>query len=112
MPRRRERPRLRLAIPDDTGRHQTRIVEDRAKSMAQRISQLPALMDRPGTFGRYMTRNAAGKRELFEQSLQTRRIPRDVRIHLAISPFQIGIGNKRRPTVTGARDIDHVEIML
>ena len=46
VPARRERPRLRLAVADDARDDEIGIVEHRAERVAERITQLAALMDR------------------------------------------------------------------
>ena len=66
----------------------------------------------PGVLGRHVARNPAGKGELGEEPLHALRVLRDSRIDLAIGPFEIGVGDQSRPAVTGAGDVDHVEIEL
>ena len=61
MPRRRQRPRLRLAITHHARRNQIRIIHHRPKRVTQRISQLTPLMNRPRRLRRNMTRNSTWK---------------------------------------------------
>ena len=61
-------------------------------------------------FGRGVARYSARKRELFKQRLEASFILADLRVHLAVAAFEIGVGHHRRATVTGARNEDHVEI--
>lgn len=91
VPARGERPGLRLAVADHAGNDQVRIVEGRTVSVRQRITQLAALVDRPGCLGRDMTGDAARKRELLEQPLHSLLVLSDVQIDLAIGALQIGV---------------------
>ena len=88
------------------------IVERGAEGMAERIAQLAAFVDRPRRRRRDMAGNAAGKRELLEQLLQPGLVLRDVRIDLAPGAFQIDVAHQRRAAVTGAGDVDHVQVVL
>ena len=51
-----------------------------------------------------------------ENCLNSRFMPsaslRDVRIELAVRPFQIRVGDQARPAVPGAGDVDHVQVVL
>ena len=58
------------------------------------------------------TGDAAGKRELLEQSFQSGFILGDIRIHLAPGAFEINIADQGRTAMTGTRDIDDVQIVL
>ena len=53
-----------------------------------------------------------GKRELFEQLLHPFLVLRDVRINLAVGAFEPGVGHDARPAVTGADDVNHVQVAL
>src|SRR5689334_2999100 len=59
-----------------------------------------------------MTRNAAGKRELQEQFSQAGLVQADLRVDLAVGAFEVSIRHHRRPAVSGAGYIDHVEVVL
>ena len=52
---------LRFSIADHAAGQQVRIVEDRAKGVRQRIAQFSALVNRAGSLGRRVARNAARK---------------------------------------------------
>ena len=109
MPARGQRAGLGLAVADDAGDDQVGVVEHRAKGMAQAVAQLAPFVDRAGRLGRHVAGNAAGKRELLEQPLQPRLVLGDVRVELAVGPFQIRVGHQRRPAMTGAGNVDHVQ---
>ena len=111
MPGRRERARLGLAVADDAGDDQPRVVERRAEGVAQRIAELAALVDRTRRGGRHVARNAAREGELGEQLLQPILILADVGIDLAVAALEIGVGHQRRAAMAGAGDVEHVEIV-
>ena len=110
VPAGRHRPGLGLAVPDGAGDDQAGVIEGRTVGMRQRIAELAPLVDRPGRLRRHVARDASGKGELGEKPLQARLVLRDVRIDLAVGPFQIGVGDQRRPAVAGTGDEDHVEV--
>ena len=112
MPARRHRPGLGLAVADDAGNDQVGIVEGRTVGVRKRITQLAALVDRAGGFGRHVTGYAAGKRELGEQALHPRLVGGDVRVDLAVGALEIGVRHQSRSAVTRTGDIDHVEVVL
>lgn len=51
VPGRGERPRLRLAVADDAGHQEVRVVEGGAVRVRQGVAQLAALVDRAGVSG-------------------------------------------------------------
>ena len=112
VPRRRQRPGLRLAVADHAGDDELGIVERGAEGVAERIAELATLVDRAGTFRRRVAGDAAGKRELQEQLLQAGFILADVRIDLAVTAFEIGVGDHRGAAVAWAGNEDHVEVVF
>ncbi len=112
MPRRRQRPGLGLAVADDTRHDQIGIIKHRAERMADGITQLTALVNGPGRFGRSVTGNAAGKRELDKKFSQPCFILADVGINLAVGPFEVSISHDRRTAVPRTGHVDHVEVVL
>ncbi len=111
LPGGRQRAGLRLAVADDTGDDQPRVVERGPEGVAERVAQLAAFVDRSRRRRRHMAADPAGKGELGEQPFQPGLVLADVRIDLAVGPFQIGIGDQRRATVAGAGDVEHVQVM-
>ena len=107
-----QRSRLGLAVADDAGDDQVGVIEDRAVGVRQCIAQLAAFVDGAGRLRGDVAGNAAGERELGEEPLQARFVLADVRIDLAVRPFQVGVGHQRRPTVPGAGDVEHVQVVL
>ena len=110
MPARRERARLRLAVADDAGDEQVRVVEGGAEGVHERVAELAALVDRARHLGRDVARDAAGKGELAEELLQPCLVAADVRIELAVGALEIGVRHERRPTVAGAGDVDRAQV--
>ena len=112
MPARRHRSRFRLAVADHAGDDQVRIVKGRAEGVRKRVAQFAAFVDRAGRFGRNMARDAAGERELGEQPLHPLLVGRDVRINLAVGPFEVSVRHQSRPSMARTGDVDHVEVVL
>ena len=110
MPARRERPGLRLAVADDAGHEQVRIVEGGSERVRERVPELPALVDRPRRLGRDVARDAAGEGELPEELAQTVLIPPDVGIELAVSAFEVRIRDEAGAAVPGAGDVDRTQV--
>ena len=112
LPRGGQRAGLGLAVTDDAGDDQARIVERGPEGMAERVTQLTAFVDRPRRRGRDVAGDPAGKRELGEQLLQPGFILADVRIDLAVGALEVGIAHQRRAAVTGTGDIEHIQVIL
>src|SRR2546421_10580362 len=108
MPARRQRSSLCLAVPDDAEDIELRVVEGGAIGVDQRIAQLATFMNRSWSFRRGVARDAARKRELAEQLLQTVQITSDAGIGLAVGSLEVGVGDHRRTAVAGAADEDRV----
>ena len=112
MPARRKRSGFRLAISDHARDNQIGVVERRAIGVRNSVAKFAALVDRPRCLRRHVARDAARKRELGEQALHAVFVGGDVGINLAVGPFEIGVGDKSRPTVAWAGDVDHVQVVL
>jgi hypothetical protein len=106
-----ERAGFCLTVADDAGDDQIRVVERCPVCMAQRVAEFPALVDAAGGFRSDVAGDAAGEAELLEQLLHALRILADVRVDLAIGTLQIGVGDQGRPAVSGADDVDHVQVV-
>src|SRR5437867_4113255 len=81
-----------FTISNNAANQQIRIIERRAVSMRECVSQLAAFMDGARGFGRDMTRNATGKRELREQALHAVFALSDVGVDLRVSTLEIRVG--------------------
>src|ERR1700677_5322460 len=112
MPARREWSRLRFAVTDDGGDDEVGVVEGRAEGVRKRVTKLAALMDRAGRLPRHMARNSAGERELGEEPLHALHVLRNAWIDFAVCAFEIGVGDQPRSTMSGAGDVDHVQIVF
>src|SRR3546814_19682466 len=56
-----QRTGLRLAVTDDAGDHDVRVVERRSEGVGQRVAELSALVDRTRHLRRDVARDAAGE---------------------------------------------------
>ena len=88
------------------------IVEGRAKRVRHAVPEFTALVDRPGRLRRAVAADAAGKRELFEELAQPVHVLRLVRIDLGVASLEIRIGQRRGSAVSGAGDVDRVQIVF
>src|SRR5262245_60960605 len=61
-----QRAGLRLAVTDDAGNDQVRVVEGGAEGVAQRVTEFTAFVDAAGRFRGDVAGDAAGKAELLE----------------------------------------------
>ena len=112
LPRGRQRACFRFAVAHNAGDDHTGIVERRPESMADRVTQFAAFVNRPRRGGRNMAGNPAGERELREQLLEPGFVLGDVRIDLAPGAFQVHVSHNRRAAMTGAGDVEHVQVVL
>src|SRR3546814_4526442 len=62
-----KRTGLRLAVTDDAGDHDVRVVERRSEGVGQRVAELSALVDRTRHLRRDVARDAAGEGERSEE---------------------------------------------
>ena len=79
------------------GNYKIWIIECRPERVAERITQLAALMDRTRTLRRCVARNSSRKRKLKKELLEARFILTDIRINLAVSAFEVGVAYHRGP---------------
>src|SRR5262249_9144987 len=112
MPGGRERPCLRLAVADDACDDEIRIVERGAGRVRERIAELSPFVDRARRFGSDVAGHAAGEGKLLEELAQPGFVARDVRINLRVGSFEVDVPDERRAAVSGARDVNHVEVVL
>ena len=112
MPARRQRPRFRLAVADDTSNNQIGVVERRAVGMRDGIAKLATLVNRTGRLRRHVAWDAAGERELSEKALHALLVGRDVRINLAVGSLEISVGDQAGPAMPGAGNVEHVEVVF
>ena len=107
-----ERAGFRFSVANDASDDQIRIVEGGAIGMDQGIAEFAAFMDRPGRFRRDMTWNAVRPGELAKQPLQSVSAALDSRKALRVGAFEIAMRHQARTAMTGADDIDHVQIVF
>ena len=111
IPARRQRPGFGLAVANDAGHDQTRVVKGSAVGMGERIAQLAAFVDRAWGLGRDMAGNATGPRELAKQPPHAAAVAFDGRVVLGVGAFKVGVGNDARPAMAGADHQQHVKLM-
>src|SRR5262249_45664664 len=111
MPARGQWTGLGFAVAYDAGDDQVWVVERGAIGMAEGVAEFPTFMDASGGFGSNVARDAAGEAELLEQLLHPLHILADVWVHLAVGPFQVGMGNQGRAAMSWADDVDHVQVI-
>ena len=112
MPGRGQRSGFRLAVADDAGDDEVGIIEHGPERMAERIAQFAALVDRAGAFRRGVAGNPAGERELQEELSQPGLVLADVGVDLAVGAFEVRVAHDGRAAVSGAGDVDHVQVVL
>ena len=89
-----ERSGLRLAVADDTGDDQVRVVERCPIGVAKGIAQLAPFVNAARRFGRDMAGDAAREAELLEQLPHPIGVLADLRVDFAVSPFQVGVSDQ------------------
>src|SRR5689334_21172229 len=72
---------LGLAVADDAGNDQVRVVERRPIGMTESATEFSAFVDAARSFGGDVAGNSAGEAELLEQFFHPLHILADVRIH-------------------------------
>ena len=112
VPRGGERAGLGLAVADDAGGDEVRVIHHGAEGVRERVAQLAALVDGARRLGRDMARDAAGERKLLEQALHAGRVARDVRVHVGVRAVEIVLRDHGVAAVARAGEIDHVEVVF
>ena len=112
MQRAHQRSGLGFAVADDHRHEQIGIVEGRPKRVRHAITQFAALVDRSGRFRRAVAADPAGKRKLFEELAQAVQVLRLVWIDLGVASLEIRIGQRRGRAVSGARNVNRVQIVF
>src|SRR4051794_19470551 len=80
--------------------------------MRERVAELAALVDRPGSLGRDVRGDAPGERGLADKPAQSFAILRHMRVALAVGAFEIRVRDKTWTAVSGAGDVDRRQIAL
>ncbi len=111
MPTGSKRSGFSFAVSHNTAHQQVRIVERSTVRMRDGVSELSSFVNRARSLRRNVAGNSTWERELLEEPLHTFHALRNVRINLAVSAFQIGVGHNSRSTVTRADDVDHIQVV-
>ena len=112
MPRRGERPGLRLAVADDAGDDQIGVVERHAVGMREAVAKLAAFVDRAWRFWRDVTADVSRKGELLEELLHPFRVLALVRIDLGVRALEIRRAQHAWRPVARSGHENHVEVVL
>ena len=112
VPGRGQRTGLELAVPDDGGHHEVRVVHRGAVGVRQDVAELPSLVDRARRLGCHVAGYAAGEGELAEELLHAAGVVPHVRVDLAVGPLEPGVGDRGRATVAGAGEEDRIDVPL
>ena len=107
-----ERAGLGFAVADDAADDEIGIIESGSVGVDQGVAEFATFVDGAGSFRRGVAGNAAGKRELLEQTFHALGVLGDVGEEFAVGAFEAGVGNHAGAAVAGAADVDHVEIVL
>src|SRR3546814_9764754 len=103
-----KRTGLRLAVTDDAGDHDVRVVERRSEGVGQRVAELSALVDRTRHLRRDVARDAAGEGELPEQLGHAPPVATQRRVVLRPAALEPGVGDHRRaPVARAGRSEEH-----
>src|SRR5215208_1100328 len=103
---------LGLAVTDDRGDEEVRVIEGRAEGVREDVAELAALVDRAGGGHADVTRHTAGRRELPEEPLHSRCVLRDLRVDLGVGAFQVDVRQDGRAAVPGASQVDGLGVTL
>ena len=106
----REWPGLGLAVADDAGNDQPRIVEHRAESVREGIAELAALVDGARRLGGRVARNAAREGELAEEAAHALLVLRHLGVELAVGAFEPCVRDDARRPMARPRDEEQIEV--
>ena len=110
FPRAFERPRLRLAVPDDGDGDEVRVIEDGSEGVREDVAEFATFVNRAGCLDAGVARDSARRRELTEEAAQARRVLRHIRVDLGVGPFQVDVRDDRGAAMTRAGQVDHVGV--
>ena len=112
MPGGRKRTGFGLAVADHDGDDEIRIVERRSVACEMRVAKFAAFVNRTRRLRRAVRADSSGKRELPEEFEHARFVAALVRINLRVVAFEIAVGERGGRTVTGAGDVDDIQVVL
>src|ERR1700733_15663433 len=108
FPRTLEGTGLGLAVTDDAGGDEVRVVEDGPERVDERVAELTALVDRAGGRHADVAGDAARGGELPHQAEQPGLVQRDRRVDLRVRTFEIDVGDDGRAAVAGTGHVEDV----
>ena len=112
LPRGGKRTGLGFTVAHHGHGQQARVVHDGAIGVAERVTELAALVDGAGRLGRKVTRNATGVGELAEELLQAGLVIGDVGANLAVGAVEQRLGGAGGTAVTRAHQEDGVLVVV
>ncbi len=112
MPGGGQRPGFRFTVADDASHQQVRVVEGRPIGVGEGVAEFSALVNRARRLRGHMAGDAAGERELPEQSAHPLAVAGDVRIDLAVGALQPRVGHHAGAPVSRPAHVHGVEIPL
>ena len=107
-----QRSGLCLAVADDAGHDELRVVGHGAEGVGQGVAQLTALVDGARSLGRDVAGHAAGEGKLLEEALHALFVAGDIRINFLVAAVQPVLGDHGIAAVARAGDVNHVEVKL
>ena len=105
-----QRPGLRLAVPDDAGDDQVRVVEGGPVRVHERVAELAALMDRAGRLRRRVAGDPAGEGELPDEPAQPVVVRGDRGVELAVGALQVRRGHHSRAAVARSGHVQGLDV--
>jgi hypothetical protein len=103
---------FRLAIPDDAGDDQVRVVQGRAERRRQGVAQLPPLVNYAGVSRIEMARKGIGPGKRFQEPRKARPVEGQVREIFGEGSLQVHVGQVGRRPVPRPRDEQDVGVRV
>ena len=103
---------LGLTVPHHASHDEVGVVKGRSIRVRDSVPELTPLVDGARRFRSHVAGDPAGERELLEQLLHPLFILGNVGVILAIRPLQVRVGHYPGTPVTGAGNVDHVQVIL
>ena len=112
VPARRERTGLGLTVADHTEREQIRGVQNGAVGMQERVTELPALVDRARRLGSYVRRDAPREGELPKQTADSLLVLADPRVDLRVGALEVDVRDQPWAAMARTGHVDRVQVAL
>ena len=103
---------LGFAVADAAGDEKVGVVEGGSVGVGEGVAEFAAFVDGAGVFRSAVTADSAWKRELLEELEEAGFVLGFVVVDLGVGAFEIGVGESGGCSVSGAGDVDGVEVVL